>query len=60
VLLHRNRYDQDLPDFKITITNAKIQLQFPNEWLNQSPLTRADLTLEADYIKSAGFKLDFA
>ncbi len=60
VLLHRNRHDQPLPDFKITITHARIQLQFPDNWLNQSPLTRADLMLEADYIKSAGFKLDFA
>lgn len=59
VLLHRNRHNQPLPDFKITIAHARIQLQFPNDWLNQSPLTRADLILEADYIKSAGFKLEF-
>ena len=60
VLLHRNRQEQALPDFKITLIKSKICLQFPDAWLSQSPLTHADLTLEADYLKSAGFKLEFA
>ena len=38
---------------------TKIHLQFPVNWLEQAPLTHADLLLEADYLKSAGFKLDF-
>lgn len=59
VVLHRNRYDQELPDFNITLTKTKIHLQFPVNWLEQAPLTHADLLLEADYLKSAGFKLDF-
>jgi exopolyphosphatase/guanosine-5'-triphosphate,3'-diphosphate pyrophosphatase len=60
VLLHRNRHEHDKPDFKITLIKSKICLQFPNAWLSQSPLTHADLILEADYLKSAGFKLEFA
>jgi len=59
VLLHRNRYDLDLPNFKICILKSKIYLQFPDQWLIQSPLSHADLIQEADYIKTAGFKLDF-
>jgi len=59
VLLHRNRLEHELPDFKIAIIKSKICLQFPSEWLSQSPLTHADLIQEADYIKSAGFKLEF-
>ncbi len=60
VLLHRNRDEQALPDFKIAINKNKIRLHFPVLWLNQAPLTVADLCQEADYLKDAGFKLDFS
>ncbi|MDD1627784.1 MAG: exopolyphosphatase [Methylococcaceae bacterium] len=60
VLLHRNRHEHELPDFKIAIIKSRICLQFPGTWLTQSPLTHADLIQEADYLKSAGFKLEFA
>jgi len=59
VLLHRNRHEHELPNFRIGIIKSRIQLQFPADWLNQSPLTHADLIQEADYLKSAGFKLEF-
>lgn len=60
VLLHRNRHEHELPHFKIEIIKSKIHLQFPSAWLIQSPLTHADLIQEADYLKSAGLKLEFA
>jgi exopolyphosphatase / guanosine-5'-triphosphate,3'-diphosphate pyrophosphatase len=60
VLLHRNRYDRQLPDFKIALIKTKIRLQFPKDYLLQLPLTHADLVQEADYLKSAGFKLEFS
>jgi exopolyphosphatase/guanosine-5'-triphosphate,3'-diphosphate pyrophosphatase len=60
VLLHRNRHEHKLPDFKIAIIKSKVCLQFPTAWLTQSPLTHADLIQEADYLKPAGFKLEFA
>lgn len=60
VLLRRNRHEQDLPKFKLALEKSKIRLKFPDGWLNQSPLTHADLKQEADYIKQAGFKLEFA
>jgi exopolyphosphatase/guanosine-5'-triphosphate,3'-diphosphate pyrophosphatase len=59
VLLHRNRLEQELPDFTIAIIKAKVYLTFPGDWLTRSPLTHADLLQEADYLKSAGFKLEF-
>ncbi|MEC4750287.1 exopolyphosphatase [Methylomicrobium sp. Wu6] len=59
VLLRRNRFDADLPKFGIAIEKSKIRLSFPENWLNASPLTHADLLLEADYLKQGGFKLDF-
>ncbi|MGR9037070.1 MAG: hypothetical protein ACU83O_10875 [Gammaproteobacteria bacterium] len=60
VLLRRNRHEDELPKFKISIERSKIRLKFPELWLKQSPLTFADLHQEADYIKSAGFKLVFS
>ncbi len=60
VLLHRNRHEHELPDFKIAITKSRIYLTFPGAWLTQSPLSYADLIQEADYLKSAGLKLEFA
>jgi len=60
VLLHRNRQEHDKSDFKISLTKSKIRLQFPDDWLAQAPLTHADLIQEADYLKSAGFKLEFS
>jgi exopolyphosphatase/guanosine-5'-triphosphate,3'-diphosphate pyrophosphatase len=59
VLLHRNRDDQALPDYKLAINKNKIFLHFPVLWLNQAPLTQADLCQEAEFLKSAGFKLEF-
>jgi len=60
VLLHRNREEHELPDFKISLIKSKIRLQFPEHWLAQAPLTHADLIQEADYLKTAGFKLEFS
>ena len=60
VLLRRNRQEYDLPGFKIVIRKSKIELRFPKDWLLKSPLTHADLMLEADYLKQAGFKLEFS
>lgn len=60
VLLRRNRFDTDLPEFRIVIEKSKIRLTFPNNWLIESPLTHADLVQEADYVKQGGFKLDFS
>jgi exopolyphosphatase / guanosine-5'-triphosphate,3'-diphosphate pyrophosphatase len=60
VVLRRNRQDFDLPEFKIKITDTKIDLRFPENWLLQSPLTHADLFQESDYLKAAGFKLEFS
>ncbi|MGR9115684.1 MAG: exopolyphosphatase [Gammaproteobacteria bacterium] len=60
ILLHRNRNDAELPEFEISITKSKIKLRFPKNWLDQAPLTYADLQKEENYLKSVGFKLEFA
>jgi exopolyphosphatase / guanosine-5'-triphosphate,3'-diphosphate pyrophosphatase len=60
VVLRRNRQEHDLPEFRIAITKSRIELRFPGDWLLNSPLTHADLIQEADYLKPAGFKLEFS
>ena len=57
-LLHRNRHSVR-PDFQINIDNKDITLTFPEQWLEQAPLTQADLKQEMHYLKAARFKLSF-
>lgn len=58
VMLHRNRHTV-LPDFTVTLHKNKVQLNFPPQWLQNVPLTCADLNSEADYLALAGFSLEF-
>ncbi len=57
-LLHRNRHNQR-PAFKIQIDAQNIQLTFPRPWLEQAPLTQADLKQESQYLKEVKFNLLF-
>jgi exopolyphosphatase/guanosine-5'-triphosphate,3'-diphosphate pyrophosphatase len=57
-VLHRNRHSIR-PDFKISIEGTNIALCFAEQWLEQSPLTQADLKQEAQYLKEARFNLTF-
>lgn len=57
-LLHRNRHTLR-PDFKIEVVNSNISLSFPEGWLDQAPLTQADLVLEEQYLRQAQFHLTF-
>ncbi|BCG65420.1 MAG: exopolyphosphatase/guanosine-5'-triphosphate,3'-diphosphate pyrophosphatase [Methyloprofundus sp.] len=57
VLLLRNRSHTALPDFKIGLDHGKVNLQFPDDWLDNAPLTQADLKQEADYLAKAKFTL---
>ena len=57
-LLHRSRHSAR-PDFKIQIDDRAIELVFPEQWLEQAPLTQADLEQEAEHLKAAKFDLQF-
>lgn len=59
IRLHRSRDENALPSFKINLNKNKISLKFPALWLEQAPLTQADLSQEAEYLKTAGYKLEF-
>ena len=57
-VLHRNRHSSR-PDFQISIEGNDIELSFAEHWLEQVPLTQADLKQEANYLKEARFNLSF-
>ena len=59
VLLRRGRSDEQLPDISITSKDNKVQLRFPEGWLKQHALTRADLKQEKKYLKAVKISLAF-
>ena len=59
VLLHRGRTDTEMPAIALQAEKKSLHLGFPEGWLERHPLTRADLAQEADYLKAAGYRLEF-
>ena len=60
VLLHRSRTPGLRPPVRAELVDKArvLQLQFTRKaWLDQHPLTRADLELESDYLDSTGLSL---
>lgn len=60
VVLHRSRNRQPLPALEFSVIDPRIDLRFPSGWLDEHPLTRADLEEEAHYLLKAGFVLAVA
>ncbi|GGO87798.1 exopolyphosphatase [Marinobacterium nitratireducens] len=59
-LLHRNRSSARLPEFRLEFAAKRLYLSFPRGWLDNHPLTKADLEQEADYLKAFNLKLQVA
>lgn len=59
VLLHRGHRRQAMPELALKAGRRGLRLGFPAGWLDEHPLTRADLEAEARFLKKAGFKLTF-
>lgn len=59
VRLHRNRHDTVLPPLRAEGGASKLNLHFPAGWLDDHPLTAADLADEAATLKAADFDLRF-
>lgn len=60
VALHRSRSVEPLPEFKLGARANGLALRFPAGWLDDHPLTRAELEQEAGYLKAVNYKLDYA
>ncbi len=59
VALHRGRYDLDLDGLEVDAKADSLSLAFPPGWLEDHPLTAADLSREQAYLKDAGVTLRF-
>ncbi len=57
VLLHRGRSTIALPEIKLTARSGSLELRFPAGWLDDHPLTVADLQSEIENLKSVNFRL---
>jgi exopolyphosphatase/guanosine-5'-triphosphate,3'-diphosphate pyrophosphatase len=58
-LLHRSRSPSDLPAIALAPGKDSLELKFPQGWLDENPLTVADLEQEIDWLRARGFTLAF-
>ncbi len=59
VLLHRSRDASAAPAIEITADGDRLDLRFPEQWLDQHPLTVADLGQEQTLLEPMGVTLNF-
>ena len=59
VLLNRSRFYTSLPKIKVAAKINELKITFPENWLQDHPLTQADLETEAAYLEDINFKLIF-
>ncbi len=58
VLLNRSR-SPDIPaDVQLAVRKKTLVISFPEGWLDNNPLTLADLDRETQYLKAAGYRLE--
>jgi exopolyphosphatase/guanosine-5'-triphosphate,3'-diphosphate pyrophosphatase len=57
VLLHRGRSASASPKIELQAKGRALDLFFPKGWLDDRPLTAADLEQEVEHLKAIGFKL---
>ena len=55
--LNRTRSPNPRPDISLTVDGLALVLKFPEGWLDERPMTRADLEQEAMFVSQAGFAL---
>jgi exopolyphosphatase/guanosine-5'-triphosphate,3'-diphosphate pyrophosphatase len=57
VLLNRSRSPSDLPPIALFPGQDLLELRFPAGWLDNNPLTVADLEQECEWLQARGFEL---
>jgi exopolyphosphatase/guanosine-5'-triphosphate,3'-diphosphate pyrophosphatase len=57
VLLHRGRSNVPLPAIALTGRVDSLEMRVPAGWLDDHPLTVADLQTEVEHLKNVGFRL---
>ena len=58
-VMNRSRFYTAPPDIKATADSNSLSLKFPQGWLDNHALTRADLEAEAGYLEVVDFMLKF-
>ncbi|MEN9807290.1 MAG: hypothetical protein RL756_1810 [Pseudomonadota bacterium] len=56
-VLHRNRDSRPLPHVSMVVDEQSLCLSLPDSWLRRHPLTRLDLSQEAEFLSAAGINL---
>lgn len=59
VVLNRARSRQPPPVPALSADGRRLKMRFPEGWLDEHPLTRADLDIEARFLHKAGFRIKF-
>ncbi len=59
MILHRSRNHDPLSTPNIRVEKKRISLEFPDRWLDENPLTRADLRKEAASLAETDYELEF-
>jgi len=57
ILFHHNRGSSAMPKVSLKTGKNKLEVKFPNGWLDANPLTKADFEQEAKWLKQADFHL---
>lgn len=57
--LRRDRTAREIPEVRLTASGSRYRLRFPKGWLEEHPLTRADLVQESDQLEAFGVVLEF-
>ncbi|UYZ84519.1 exopolyphosphatase [Entomomonas sp. E2T0] len=58
ILFHHIRSNQNKPTVKLVAKSKKLEIRFPENWLEENPLTRADFVQEASWLKRIGYELN--
>ena len=59
VLINRSRNDAEVPLVRAVAKGPELKLIFDRAWLNENPLTVADLKREQDFLKGSRYRLKF-
>ncbi len=57
---NRSRNKEKLPEMKVKVSKKQIKLKLPQQWLDEHPLTIADLEQESRLIAASGYQLGFS
>lgn len=57
ILFHHIRGSQEMPNVQLKVAGQSLEIHFPEGWLQANPLTQADFTQEAEWLKRVGIEL---